>query len=92
MPYTYMLKCSDGTFYTGSTWNLEKRVWDHQSGKGAKYTKSRLPVTLVYCEEYKHIGEAYQREKQIQGWSHRKKQALIDRDFERLVVFSKSRN
>ena len=91
MPYTYILECSDDTFYTGSTWNLEKRVWDHQSGKGAKYTKSRLPVKLVYCEDYKSIKEAYQREKQIQGWSHKKKQALIEGNLKDLRKFSKSR-
>lgn len=91
MPYTYILKCADGTFYTGSTWNLEKRIWDHLNGQGAKYTKKRLPVELVYCEEYSRIDEAYQREKQIQGWSHRKKAALIEGNIDQLIDFSKNR-
>lgn len=90
MPYMYILLCADGSFYTGSTWNLEKRLWDHQSGLGANYTKNRLPVKLIYCEEYSRIDEAYFREKQIQGWSRRKKKALIDLNEEKLVEYSKS--
>ncbi|MDK2982286.1 MAG: putative endonuclease [Chloroflexota bacterium] len=91
MAYTYILKCADGTFYIGSTRNLEKRVWDHQNRQGGKYTRKRLPVELVYCEEHQHIGEAYQREKQIQGWSHKKKQALISGDLNQLIDFSKNK-
>jgi len=90
VPYMYILLCADGSFYTGSTWNLEKRLWDHQSGLGANYTKNRLPVKLIYCEEYSRIDEAYFREKQIQGWSRRKKKALIDLNEEKLVEYSKS--
>ena len=90
MANTYILKCADGTFYTGSTRNLEKRVWDHQNGLGGKYTSERLPVELVFYEEHQHIGEAYQREKQIQGWSRRKKKALIAGDLNQLVEFSKN--
>ena len=92
MPYTYILECLDGSFYTGSTWNLDKRLFDHISGKGSKYTSSRLPVKLVYSEEYTRIDEAYQREKQIQGWSRKKKQALINGEFERLPELSKNRD
>ncbi|MDP2966273.1 MAG: GIY-YIG nuclease family protein [Pelolinea sp.] len=90
MPYMYILECANGSYYTGSTWNLEKRLWDHQNGQGAIYTKSRLPVRLVYCEEYARIDEAYFREKQIQGWSRRKKKALIDFNEEKLVEYSKN--
>lgn len=86
----YILECANGSYYTGSTWNLEKRLWDHQNGQGAIYTKSRLPVRLVYCEEYARIDEAYFREKQIQGWSRRKKKALIDFNEEKLVEYSKN--
>lgn len=75
--YTYILKCSDGSYYTGSTINLEKRLLEHQVGKGANYTRTRLPVELVYFEESPRIDEAFYREKQIQGWSRRKKEALI---------------
>lgn len=89
MPYMYILECADGSYYTGSTWNLEKRLWEHQQGKGAIYTQRRLPVRLVYFEETDRIDEAFEREQQIQGWSRKKKQALMDGDLERLVEFSK---
>ena len=52
MPYMYILECADGSYYTGSTWDVEKRVWEHQQRLGANYTKQRLPVKLVYSEEY----------------------------------------
>jgi putative endonuclease len=76
--YTYILECADGSFYAGSTKNLEKRIWEHNNGLGANYTKFRLPVELVYYEEYTRIDEAFYREKQIQGWSRKKKLALIN--------------
>jgi len=77
MPYLYILECADGSYYTGSTWNLEKRLWEHQNGLGANYTVKHGPVKLVYCEETERVEDAYRREKQIQGWSRKKKQALI---------------
>lgn len=77
MPHTYMLKCSDGSYYTGSTWDLERRLAEHQEGLGARHTAKRLPVELVYAEEYDRIEDAFLREKQIQGWSRAKKEALI---------------
>ncbi len=55
----YILECSDGSYYTGSTNNLEYRLYQHQNGNGANYTKSRLPVRLVYFEEYSRIDEAF---------------------------------
>ncbi|MBK7105232.1 MAG: GIY-YIG nuclease family protein [Ignavibacteriae bacterium] len=87
--YMYILKCADGTFYTGSTLNLEKRFSDHQSGKGANYTKRRLPVQLIYFEEYNRIDEAFYREKQIQSWNRKKKEALINGEFEKLPALAK---
>ena len=77
--YMYLLECSDRSYYTGSTNNLELRISQHQMGEGAKYTKSRLPVKLVYVEEHIRIDEAFYREKQVQGWSHSKKKALIEK-------------
>ena len=77
MPYMYILKCSDDSYYTGSTWNIEKRVEEHNAGEGARYTSKRLPVELVYFEEYDRIDDAFNREKQIQGWVRKKKKALI---------------
>lgn len=73
----YILECSDGSYYTGSTTNLELRLAQHQAGEGANHTKKRLPVKLVYFEEYQRIDEAFYREKQVQGWSRKKKEALI---------------
>ncbi|MDA3800382.1 MAG: GIY-YIG nuclease family protein [Kiritimatiellae bacterium] len=74
----YILECADGSYYTGSTNNLELRIAQHQEGNGARHTKSRLPVKLVYCEEFQRIDDAFYREKQVQGWSRKKKEALID--------------
>jgi putative endonuclease len=74
----YILKCYDGSFYTGSTVNLDIRLAQHQRGEGANYTSKRLPVELVYFEEYSRVDEAFYREKQVQGWSRKKKEALIE--------------
>jgi len=75
--FMYILKCSDDSFYTGSTKYLKTRVDQHNHGVGSNYTSKRLPVRLVYYEEYHHIALAYNREKQIQGWSRNKKISLI---------------
>ena len=74
----YMLKCSDGTYCTGSTINLIRRLNQHNIGAGANHTANRLPVELVYVEAYVDIKKAFWREKQIQGWSRAKKEALIE--------------
>ena len=89
--FTYILECADGSFYTGSTKDLEKRLWEHNNGIGANYTKARLPVELVYYEEYSRIDQAFYREKQIQGWSRRKKLALIEGKPELLPKLAKKR-
>ncbi len=77
--WMYILQCADGTFYTGSTKNLERRIWEHNNFLGANYTRKKHPVKLVYNEEYSRIDEAFYREKQVQGWSHAKKKALIEK-------------
>lgn len=77
MNYTYLLRCADGTLYCGWTNHLEKRVEAHNSGKGAKYTKSRRPVELVYYEEYDTKTEAMQREAAIKKLSRQEKLELI---------------
>ena len=59
MPYAYILECSDGSYYTGSTWDLDKRLWDHQNGLGARHIAKRLPVKLVYCENYDRVEDAF---------------------------------
>lgn len=79
--FTYILECSDGSYYTRSTKFIELRLQQHQKGEGANHTKKRLPVKLVYLEEFTRIDEAFYREKQIQGWSRKKKEALIQGSF-----------
>ena len=76
--YTYILECSDGSFYTGSTKYLATRMEEHFSGNGPNYTQSRLPVKLVYFEVHHHIGIAFEREHQLKKWSRAKKMALIN--------------
>ena len=90
--YVYILKCANGTFYTGSTINLARRFFQHQTGNGSNYTKKHRPVVMVYHQEYPTIGEAFRREKQIQGWSHAKKQALIDGDWDQLRNLNRSKD
>ncbi|MQN02106.1 MAG: GIY-YIG nuclease family protein [Lachnospiraceae bacterium] len=79
MYYTYIVKCSDNSLYTGYTTNLERRVKEHNNGKkGAKYTRSRRPVELVYYEEYAARHDAMSREALIKQLSHREKCQLIE--------------
>jgi putative endonuclease len=65
MPFVYILRCSDGTFYTGYAVNLQDRVLLHNKGKASKYTRVRLPVSLLYFEEFKNSIDAYRREFKI---------------------------
>jgi putative endonuclease len=88
--YMYILECADGSYYTGSTKNLEKRLWEHDNFQGANYTRKKHPSKLVYVEEYPRIDEAFYREKQVQGWSHAKKKALIESSKDKLVELSKN--
>jgi putative endonuclease len=82
--YMYILECSDGSYYTGSTNDLECRLEQHQNGEGANHTKKHLPVKLLYYEEFQRIDDAFYREKQVQGWSRKKKEALINGNSELL--------
>ena len=77
--YTYILKCADNTLYCGWTNNLEKRVKAHNDAKGAKYTRSRLPVALVYYEEFDTAQEAQKREYQIKKMTRQDKLKLIEK-------------
>jgi len=78
MNYVYIVRCKDSTLYTGWTNNLEKRVMEHNNGKGAKYTRGRVPVELVYFEAYDTKEEAMKREYMIKGKSKKEKESLID--------------
>lgn len=75
--YIYILRCGDGSLYTGSTNNLAKRLAEHSAGKGAKYTRSRLPVELVYSEKFLSKPKALKREREIKNFSHNKKVDLV---------------
>ena len=75
--FVYILECGDGSLYTGSTNDLENRLSTHSSGKGAKYTRSHLPVTLVYSQDSLNRSEAAKRESEIKKLSRKEKLALI---------------
>ncbi len=91
MAWMYILKCADGSYYVGSTRNLDLRLSQHQSGKGSRYTSGRLPLELVYGEEYDGILDAYTREKQVQNWGRAKREALIQGNLEALPPLAKKR-
>lgn len=77
MHHVYILKCNDGTLYTGYTTDVKRRVREHNEGKASKYTRSRLPVHCVYTEEYQSKSEALKREQEIKKLSRPQKLAII---------------
>ena len=89
--YVYILKCADGSYYTGHSDNLEKRLQDHDSGEIQGYTFTRRPVELVFAHPFSSRRDALERERQIKGWSRAKKKALISDDWEQLQALSRSR-
>ena len=89
MNYTYILECADGTYYCGWTNDLEKRLDSHNAGKGGKYTRARLPVKLVYHEEFDTKEEAMSREWHIKQMTRAQKESLILRDRKQSVVNGK---
>jgi tRNA/rRNA methyltransferase len=88
--YVDILKCSDGSYYAGHIDNLDKRMSEHQSGLFCGYTKSQRPVRLVFVEEFATRYYALDAEFQIKGWSRRKKEALVRRDWKKIVELSRS--
>ena len=91
MPYVYLLRCADGSFYVGSTIDLERRVAQHSRGEGAEYTRRRLPARLVFAHEFERIDQAYAAEKQVQGWGRAKRIALIEGRFDLLPALAKKK-
>ena len=91
MAWMYILECGDGSYYVGSTTNLDLRIAQHEAGAGARYTSRRLPVKLMYWEEYERVEDAFQREKQVQKWSRAKRKALIAGNEELLSVLAKKK-
>jgi putative endonuclease len=85
-----MLKCADDKYYTGITNNLERRLYEHNEGVGSKcFTFKRRPLVLVYYQAFVDVKQAIALEKQIKGWSRKKKEAFIKQDFEELKRLSK---
>jgi len=87
--HVYILRCRDGSLYTGYTNDLDNRLAAHNSGKGAKYTASRRPVKIVYTESAESKSAAMKRELQIKGWTKAKKEALIAENRQKLKKLSK---
>jgi putative endonuclease len=89
--WVYILECSDKSYYTGHTDDLEKRLYEHEQNLIRCYTSGGLPVRLLYSCEFETREDALAGERQIKGWSRRKKRALISGDWPSLVKYSKSR-
>lgn len=89
MPFMYILECSDLSLYVGPTWDLDRRISQHNDGEGAVYTRSRLPVRLLYSEYYARIENAFLREKQVQRWGRAKRLALAAGEREKPRTLSK---
>lgn len=88
---TYILLCANDTYYVGSTTNLEERLKQHNAGYGCHFTKVHRPFKLVYTEEYETYQAAFKRERQLHGWSHAKKEAMINGDIELLKELCKKK-
>jgi predicted GIY-YIG superfamily endonuclease len=87
--YIYILKCSDGTYYTGHTDNLEKRIIEHEDNVYECYTSIRLPVELVFVQECASRVEALEAERKIKKWGKRKKDALVTKGWEGILALRK---
>jgi tRNA/rRNA methyltransferase len=90
--YAYMLRCADGRYYVGHTDDLEARLAQHQQGTVPSYTQTRRPVELVWCELFPTRDEAFAAERRIKGWGRPKKEALIEKDWERISLLAKKPN
>ncbi|WP_108424911.1 GIY-YIG nuclease family protein [Flagellimonas amoyensis] len=91
--YVYILKCADGSYYTGITNDISERLDQHRYGKDkSSYTYKRRPVELEFCQEFNDVLQAIYFEKKVKGWTKAKKQALTLGDFDRLQLLSECRN
>lgn len=90
--YAYMLRCKDNSIYSGYTTNLSNRLEVHNSGKGAKYTRARLPVKLEYFEEFDNKKEALKREREFKKYSHIKKENIINEHSNKEDRYTKKSN
>jgi putative endonuclease len=87
--WVYILSCADGSYYTGHTDNLEQRISEHQTGSYPGYTSSRLPVKLAWSQECTKREEALSAEMQIKGWSRKKKEAMMEGDWDSISLLAK---
>jgi predicted GIY-YIG superfamily endonuclease len=87
--WVYILRCADGSYYTGHTTNLEKRIAEHQASEGSDWTKHRLPVELVFSQEMPDKDEAFLAEQKLKNWSRAKKEALIAGNWDLLKWLAK---
>lgn len=89
--YVYIVRCNDGSYYTGVTNDIERRINEHNNDdSGISYTSTRRPVELVFFEEFNDIMQAIELEKQIKGWSRKKKEAFISQNWDELRILSKN--
>jgi predicted GIY-YIG superfamily endonuclease len=90
MAWTYIVECADGSYYVGSTVDLDGRIWQHNfSDDGAAYTRARRPVRLVWAADFERIDDAFSFEKRVQGWGRAKREALIRGDYDALPGLSR---
>lgn len=90
--FVYIVRCSDDSYYTGVTNDIERRLWEHNNDDNCKsYTYKRRPVELLYSECFHDIKQAIAWEKQVKGWSRKKKAALIKNDWEEIIKLAKSK-
>jgi predicted GIY-YIG superfamily endonuclease len=89
--YVYILECSDGTYYTGHTDDLDRRMAQHGRGEGSKYTTNRRPLELAWIADFQTRSEAFELERRMHGWSRAKKEALMRGEFDALPGLSLNR-
>ncbi|WP_370191033.1 GIY-YIG nuclease family protein [Qipengyuania sp.] len=89
--YAYILRCNDGSYYTGHTDDLDLRVAQHRTGAHGGYTAKRLPVTLLWSQDFPTRDEAFDAERRIKGWTRAKKEALIAGDWDRISQLARNR-
>jgi putative endonuclease len=91
MAWVYILRCRDGSYYTGSTVDLDRRLWEHNESPdlGAAYTRRRRPVELAWCADLGRVDAAFFVEKQVQGWTRAKKEALMRGDYDALIALAR---
>jgi predicted GIY-YIG superfamily endonuclease len=90
--WVYILRCSDGSYYVGCTTSLDEGIAQHQEGLFPGYTAARKPVELLWCEEFSDIWQAIEAERQLKGWSRKKKEALMDGRFDLLHELARCKN